>query len=162
MTEKNDAPDPDFRPINVEEVPWDEFAHENRFGMRYRHLTQAVCGKDYRVGVAVEVLQPGRQTVPFHYHMLEEEHIFVLEGEVMLRLGDEKLEMKAGDYAVFPAGRKVGHCLVNESDAPVRYIVIGENNPNDACVYPDSKKVKLRWTGETYDQTILLDYFDRE
>lgn len=157
-----DTTDPTYRPINLADVPEEEFSHENRFGMRYRHLTKAVCGDTYKVGVAVEVLEPGRQTVPFHYHMLEEEHLFILEGEVTLRLGDERLPMKPGDYAVFPAGRKVGHCLINESAAPVRYIVIGENNPNDCCVYPDSNKVSVRWLGERYDRAAKRDYFDGE
>lgn len=152
----------DFHPISSESVPWTEFAHENRFGMRYRHLTQAVCGETYKVGVSIEILQPGLQTVPFHYHMLEEEHLLILDGEVTLRLGEERIPMKAGDYACFPAGRKVGHCLINEGAAPCRYILIGENDPNDCCVYPDSNKVSVRWLGERYDRAATREYFDGE
>ncbi len=77
----------------------------------------------------------------------------MLEGECTLRLGEERLRFKAGDYAVFPAGAKVGHCLINETDRPCRYIVIGEDNPNEGCVYPDSNKVSNRWLGERYDRS---------
>jgi Cupin domain len=42
-------------------------------------------------------------------HMVEEEHALILEGQVTLLLGDERYEMKAGDYVWFPAGQKVGH-----------------------------------------------------
>jgi uncharacterized cupin superfamily protein len=157
-----DTPDPNFRPINIANVSETTFGHENRFGMRYRHLTKAVCGDNYRVGVAVEVLDPGLQTVPFHYHMLEEEHLFILEGEVTLRLGDERLPMKPGDYAIFPAGRKVGHCLINESAAPCRYIVIGERNTNDVCVYPDSGNLRVRWLDQGFDMRAKRGYFDGE
>ena len=51
---------------------------------------------------------------PFHYHLLEEEHIIALEGEATLRLGEERHRIKAGDDVDSPAGQRAGHCLVNE------------------------------------------------
>ncbi len=50
----------------------------------------------------------------------------ILEGEVTLRFGDERLTMKKGDFMSFPAGQRIGHCFVNEGTQPVRYLVIGE------------------------------------
>ena len=50
--------------------------------------------------------------------MREEEHALVLEGEVTLLLGDETYIMGPGDYAAFPAGRKVGHSFLNSGTAP--------------------------------------------
>lgn len=157
MTDK-----PAFPPIASENVAREPF-ERGRFGSSFRHLTRAVMGdRPYHVGVAIEELPPGKQSCPFHFHMLEEEHLYVLEGECTLRLGSERLRFKAGDYAVFPAGEKTGHCLVNETDKPCRYIVIGENNPNESCVYPDSNKVSNRWLGERYDRAAQLDYWDGE
>ena len=149
-------------PIASSDVAWTEFSHGQRFALRYRHLTLAAVGENYRVGVAIEELPPGKQTCPFHYHMLEEEHVLVLDGECTLRLGEERNTMKAGDYVCFPAGRKVGHCLINETEAVCRYVIIGENNPNEVTVYPDSSKVQVRWLGERYDRARRLDYWDRE
>lgn len=157
MTDK-----PAFPPIASENVAREPF-ERGRFGSSFRHLTRAVMGdRPYHVGVAIEELPPGKQSCPFHFHMLEEEHLYVLEGECTLRLGSERLRFKAGDYAVFPAGEKTGHCLVNETDKPCRYIVIGENNPNESCVYPDSNKVSNRWLGERYDRSAQRDYWDGE
>ena len=157
MTDK-----PAFPPITSENVAWEPF-ERGHFGSRFRHLTRAVMGdRPYHVGVAIEELPPGKQSCPFHFHMLEEEHLYVLEGECTLRLGSERLRFKAGDYAVFPAGEKTGHCLINETDKPCRYIVIGENNPNESCVYPDSNKVSSRWLGERYDRAAQRDYWDGE
>ncbi len=157
MTEK-----PHFPPIASETVAWDPF-DRGKFGSRFKHLTRAAMGdRPYRVGVAIEELPPGKQSCPFHFHMLEEEHLLVLEGECTLRLGEDRLRFKAGDYAVFPAGDKVGHCLVNETDSVCRYVVIGENNPNENCVYPDSNKVSNRWLGERYDRAATCDYWDGE
>jgi uncharacterized cupin superfamily protein len=158
MTE---APERDYRPISSDTVPWATSSEGTRFGMRYRHLTEAVFGqRNHRVGVAIEELEPGKQTLPLHYHMLEEEHVFILAGELTLRLGEESIRMKAGDYAVFPAGRKVGHCFVNESPAVCRYIIIGENNPNEVCVYPEGNKVGVRWLGERFDLDAKRSYWE--
>jgi len=150
-------------PIATEEVPWEEFGRGARFGVRYRHLTRAVVGDaPYHVGVAVEELPPGKQSCPFHFHMLEEEHVLVLAGECTLRLGEERIRLRTGDYACFPAGRQVGHCLVNESAEVCRYVVIGEHSPHEACVYPDSNKVSSRWLGERYDRAARREYWDGE
>ena len=157
MTDK-----PAFPPIASDAVT-PEVVERGRFGSSFRHLTRAAMGgRPYHVGVAIEELPPGKQSCPFHFHMLEEEHLLMLEGECTLRLGEERIRFKAGDYAVFPAGEKTGHCLINETDKPCRYVVIGEDNPNESCVYPDSNKVSNRWLGERYDRAATRDYWDNE
>lgn len=150
------------KPVAAESVPWEEWSKGSRFGSRYRHLTKAVMGEGYHVGVAIEELLPGKQSSPAHYHMLEEEHILILEGRVTLRLGEETIEMSAGDYVCFPARQKAGHCLVNTSDAPCRFLVIGEQKPDEVCVYTDSNKILVRSVREVYDRSQVKDYWDGE
>ena len=140
-----------LKPIAAESVAWTEWADVPRFAVRYRHLTRALLGDDYKIGVAIEELAPGRQSAPAHYHIFEEEHVYILEGSVTLRLGEARHAMKAGDYACFPAGQRAEHCLINTGDAPCRYVIIGERNPNEVVVYPDSNKVLVR----AVDRTIL-------
>jgi len=153
-----------FQPVAAADIAWRTWGHGETFVTRSRHLTQAVVGeRAYRVGVVIEELAPGKQSCPFHFHMLEEEHILVLEGECTLRLGEDRLHFKAGDYACFPPGEMTGHCLINESDAICRYVVIGENNPNEVCVYPDSNKHSVRWLDRTlYDNAARREYWDGE
>lgn len=149
-------------PIAIDSVPWTEFSQGVRFGSRFRILSDT--RKDGRkIGVSYEELPPGRQSAPLHYHLIEEEHIVALEGEATLRLGEERYRIKAGDYVGFPAGQRAGHCLVNETDKPFRFIMIGDHDPNEVCVYPDSNKILMRGL----DLAILrdgerLDYFDGE
>jgi uncharacterized cupin superfamily protein len=149
-------------PIAIESVPWTEWSQGVRFGSRYRVLSDT--RKDGRkIGVSYEELPPGRQSCPFHYHMIEEEHIVALEGEATLRLGDERIPLQAGDYVGFPAGQKVGHCLVNESDRPFRFIMIGDNSPDEVCVYPDSGKIMISSLGRRILRDAeSLDYWDGE
>lgn len=150
-------------PIAIESVPWTEWSEGVRFGSRYRLLSDTRGADKRKIGVSYEELGPGKQSVPFHYHMIEEEHIIALEGEATLRLGEERFPIKAGDYVGFPAGQRVGHCLINESDKPFRFIMIGDRAENEVCVYPDSGKVMIYNLG----RLILrdgesLDYWDGE
>ena len=148
MSTENVAPP---KPIASREVPWTEWSDVPRFGLRYRHLTRAAVGEGYHVGVAIEELGPGRQSSPAHYHIFEEEHVYILEGELTARIGAAAHAMKAGDYVCFPAGQKAGHCLVNEGAAPCRYVIVGERNPNEVVVYTDSNKVLVRVAGAARD-----------
>ncbi len=121
-----------------------------------------------KIGVAIEELSPGKQSAPFHYHLVEEEHLMMLDGTATLRLGDERIAMKAGDFVSFPAGRAEGHCMINEGTAPCRYLVIGDHAWNEVCVYPDSEKIMVRALNragigdDIFDQTATRDYWDGE
>jgi uncharacterized cupin superfamily protein len=152
------------QPISAESVPWEEWSEGTRFGSRFRHLTSAAVGKGarYHVGVQVEELAPGQQSSPAHYHMLEEEHLLVLAGSCTLRLGNERHQLRAGDYVCFPAGQKAGHCIVNEGSEPCRVLVIGEQSPNEVCVYTDSNKMLVRSLHELYDKGAVRKYWDGE
>ena len=155
-----------LRPISSLNVPWEDWADVPRFNLRYRHLTLAAIGNEgqYHVGVSIEELDPGMQSSPAHYHIFEEEHVYVLDGAITVRIGAETFEMKAGDYVCFPAGQKAGHCLVNNGSTTCRYVIVGERNPNEIAVYTDSKKVLVRALGrrEIFDLNARLGYWDRE
>jgi uncharacterized cupin superfamily protein len=89
----------------------------------------------------------------------------VLEGEVTLLLGDERYEMRPGDYVCFPAGHKVGHSFMNSGTGRCSYLMIGERNPNEVCVYPDSDKMAVDALGEEgaiFDMSGVRKYWDGE
>jgi uncharacterized cupin superfamily protein len=153
-------------PVAIESLPWTESSEGVRYASRWRVLSDTHGADKRKIGVSYEELLPGKQSCPFHYHMAEEEHIIALEGEATLRLGDERYPIKAGDYVAFPAGQRAGHCLVNEGDKPFRFIMIGDNEPNEICVYPDSNKFSARalHDGQRFMQRFgeRLDYWDGE
>jgi uncharacterized cupin superfamily protein len=122
-------------------------------------------GKGYAVGVLIESPDPGRRLCPRHWHTAEEEHALVLEGEVTLLLGEERHVMRPGDYVVFPAGQAVGHAFLNSGEGPCAYLMIGNRDPNDVCVYPDSAKVGVSALTEgpdLFDLTAARRYWDGE
>lgn len=149
-------------PVAIETVPGEDWSEGVRFGGRVQVLSNTREG-GRKIGIAIEVVQPGKQTSPFHYHMVEEEHIIALEGEAMLRLGDERYPIKAGDYVCFPAAQRAGHCIVNESGAPFKFMIVGDRAENDTCVYPDSGKIMVRNMGRLIlPEGESLDYWRDE
>ena len=147
-----------FEPFHIDRVPTEEFSRGGRFASCFRQLGE--FGGGSHVGVCMETLEPGKQACPAHYHMLEEEHLLILEGALTLRLGDRTWELSAGHYVCFPAGQKAAHALVNNGSAPCRYLLVGERNPNDVIVYPDSGRVGVRLTGEGYRKSATMEYWD--
>ena len=155
---------PPRRPVAIETLPWINYGTGTRFAGRAQVLSDTRC-KDgpNRIGVSIDELPPACQSNQAHYHMGEEEHIWILEGRATLRLGEERIPMKAGEYVTFPAGQRYGHCLVNETDEVCRYVTIGERmNPLDVVVFTDSNKIKVYALGEIYDKGATKQYWDGE
>lgn len=88
-------------------------------------------------GVNLTTLFPGKESSLRHYHAREDEFVFVLDGEVVLRTDDGEQLLSAGMCAGFPAGTTNGHQLVNRSDRPARYLEIGSRAPEDVVGYSD-------------------------
>jgi uncharacterized cupin superfamily protein len=88
-------------------------------------------------GVNLLRLPPGSWSSQRHWHIAQDEFIYVLSGEVTLVTdgGDEVL--RAGDSAGFPANEGNGHCLQNRSTADVKILEIGTRIAEDAAYYPD-------------------------
>lgn len=161
MTESRNPPDLPVGPIAIDETPWEEWSEGVRFGGRVKQIGTLAGGS--RVGVLIEELPPGKQSAPFHWHTREEEHMWFLDGRAILRLGDERYPVKAGDYVCFPAGQALGHCIINDSEAPCRYLVIGERTSDDVCFYPDSRKVMVRSADRAvFSLDAKKDYWDGE
>ena len=90
-----------------------------------------------RFGVNLTTLFPGKESSMRHYHAREDELVFIVEGEVVLRTDEGEQVLSAGMCAGFPAGTTNGHQLVNRSDRPARYLEISNRDPEDIAAYPD-------------------------
>lgn len=89
-------------------------------------------------GVNLLRLPAGAWSSQRHWHLTEDEFVYVLEGEVVLvtDAGEEKLG--PGDCTGFKAGMKDGHHLQNRSDKEAVLLEVGSRNPTgDAVAYPD-------------------------
>ncbi|WP_441291491.1 cupin domain-containing protein [Sorangium sp. KYC3313] len=101
-----------------------------------------------KIGVNLTTLFPGKESALRHYHSHEDELVFVLEGEVVLRTDDGEQVLTAGQCAGFPAGAPNGHHFVNRSAAPARYLEISNRDPEDGVEYPDEDLAFRKVGGE--------------
>ena len=89
-------------------------------------------------GVNLTTLPPGKESSMRHWHTHEEEFVYVLEGEVVLRTDAGEQVLRAGQCAGFPAGSGDGHQFVNRSARPAVYLEVGSSHPEaDQVFYPD-------------------------
>jgi uncharacterized cupin superfamily protein len=134
-----------------------------RIGSGYPAAFQAACARREkrvlgdpagltRFGVNLVRLPPGTASALRHWHTLEEEFVYVLEGEVELVTDAGAQTLKAGMAAGFPAGKPDGHHLVNRSSRNALYLEVGDRRTGDVCEYPD---VDLRLIPVDGDQVFV-------
>ena len=102
-----------------------------------RTLQLGRAGGLTQFGVNITILPPGGRSSLRHWHLNEDEFVMVLEGALVLVTDDGEHPMGPGDCAAFPAGRPVGHTMVNRSDAEARFLVVGSRAPREVCTYTD-------------------------
>src|SRR5262245_46144049 len=109
--------------INAQDIDWIDTAEATRaaspadkdpghhFGARARPLGRNAGAT--RLGCTLYELPPGKRGFPFHYHLANEEAIYILEGEATLRLGNREIAVRVGDYIALPVGPDHAHQLIN-------------------------------------------------
>ncbi len=128
--------------FQIEDVPRVRWRAGQKFGGVARALGD--FGRSERIGVHREVVPPGKWSSTFHWHTLEEEHVWILEGRGVMRIGRREVPVRAGSYVVFPPDGRVAHATHNTGKKPLTIVVIGTRDPNDVCFYPDSGKLNVR------------------
>ncbi|WP_171238233.1 cupin domain-containing protein [Ruegeria sp. HKCCA5763] len=88
-------------------------------------------------GVNIVRLEPQALSSLRHYHMEQDEFAIMLSGTCVLIDDDGEHEMQPGDCAAWPAGEANGHHLVNKTDAPATFLVVGTRTPTETCFYSD-------------------------
>ncbi|MCW2307080.1 cupin domain-containing protein [Rhodobium gokarnense] len=98
-------------------------------------------------GANLTRLDPGAMSALRHWHQVEDEFVFVVEGEVVLIEDDGETPMTAGDAATFKAGVANGHHFVNRSDRPALYLEVGTRSPTERANYPDDDLAGIKEDG---------------
>jgi uncharacterized cupin superfamily protein len=88
-------------------------------------------------GVNLTTLKPGAWSSQRHWHEAEDEFVFVLEGELVLREDDGETVLKSGEAAGWKANSGNGHCLVNRTGRDAVFLEIGRRSTHERVVYPD-------------------------
>ena len=89
-------------------------------GSLFQHLVRG-GESDGRLGVSLVTQPPGIAT-PLHRHTREAEALFVLEGLISYRAGDETFELDAGSFLHLPLG--LPHAFRIRGDRPARFLAL--------------------------------------
>lgn len=108
-----------------------------------RSLMFSDSGGLTQFGAFVETLPPGSSSALRHWHANEDEMVYMLDGTATVQEGGDTYPLNPGEAVTFKAGIPVGHCIVNDSDAPIRYLVIGTRASEDTVTYPDHDRMLM-------------------
>jgi uncharacterized cupin superfamily protein len=162
---------------NIEDVKPSEMG-KGKLGHRLRRLGAEAGGKG--LGCSYIEVEPGMTGFPNHWHSALEEAVYILEGQGTLRLGDETIEVRTGDYIALLPGPQLSHAIANTGSSTLRYLAISgsANAPTlDILGYPDSKKLAFAsgvepgtraWQDKAWVMKLIkedqprLDYYDNE
>jgi uncharacterized cupin superfamily protein len=98
-------------------------------------------------GVNLVRLAPGVWSSQRHWHELEDEFVYLLEGELVLVTDEGETKMVPGDCAGFKAGVRNGHHFQNRSNEDAVLLVVGTRNDADSGGYSD---IDMQFVGNRY------------
>jgi len=95
-------------------------------------------------GANLVMLEPGALSSLRHWHLNEDEFVWIVEGECTLVQDAGEVVMRPGDCAAFPAGSTDGHHFINRTDRPAKFLVVGSKAKREEATYSDvDLKVEL-------------------
>lgn len=110
------------------------------------------------LGVHLVRLKPGATSTVFHYHLHDEEWIYILSGRGEAEIGEGRYAVGPGDFMGFVAGSEP-HLLRNPYEEDLVYLVGGNRLPFDVCDYPRIGKRRYRVEGA--NEYVDLEAIDR-
>ncbi len=129
--------------INLDELEMQAHGSaEARFQGSFGVVSDLIGAK--KLGYNLSVIPPGKSVCPFHNHHNNEEMFLILEGEGVLRFGDQEFPLRKYDVvACPPGGREVAHQIRNTGDQDMKFLAVSTRDPVEVVEYPDSDKVGL-------------------
>ncbi|GAB4155723.1 MAG: cupin domain-containing protein [Cyanobacteria bacterium J069] len=92
---------------------------------------------------------PGKESFIYHAHHHEEEFLYILTGRGLAEIGDQEVEVGAGDFMGFPTP-SVAHHLRNPFDADLVYLMVGERQAVEIGEFPRHGKRVVRDGQDAY------------
>jgi uncharacterized cupin superfamily protein len=114
---------------------------EERDGWRSKDAWVGARIEAELIGGSMYELEPGNRLWPYHTHHGNEEWMIVLRGRPTLRTPDGEEQLTEGDVVAFRRGNEGAHQVRNDTDAPIRVLMLSTLLAPDIVEYLDSGKV---------------------
>jgi len=148
--------------INKKNIFADEWlgsSHGEKF--QRGHIALTDMSPQMGLGCGAFRVQPGKRAFPKHAHLANDEAIYVIAGSGMLTLGAEECRLREGDFVSLPRGADSPHVFVNDSDEDLIYLCISTMNAPDVVHYPDSGKLGVLESRESWGSESSVSGFYR-
>jgi uncharacterized cupin superfamily protein len=144
------------RKVNLLNAEFDGSSERDGYRWRAAFLGRALAAQ--QIGACLYELEAGQRTWPFHFHHAEEEWLIVIAGTPSLRGADGERLLREGDVVCFPVGPAGAH----QVSGPGTVLVLAANAPFDTIEYPDSAKIMVCPSEQTFRAADAVDYWDGE
>jgi uncharacterized cupin superfamily protein len=98
-------------------------------------------------GANITTLEPDAWSSHRHAHAEEDELLVALEGEMVIVDNHGRHSFRSGMVAGFKAGDGNAHKVINETDKPVKFLVIGTRSATETVHYPDVDMKAVKTAG---------------
>ena len=125
--------------VNLKDLPPAQGQeHDGRFASR--HIPIGAPLGATKLGYNLTEIPPGMKAFPYHFHHVNEELFFVLEGQGELRWPGGTHPLKPFDVICCPPGPEGAHQIVNTGHTDLRYLALSTLQDPEVVEYPDSGK----------------------
>ncbi|KAG8709938.1 hypothetical protein FRC08_017854 [Ceratobasidium sp. 394] len=144
------------RPSNI--ICWKDQLAEVGHGEMSAYATSLSqeTGLSGRLGCNLEIAPPGTRSSDPHAHSVEDELVFVIQGEGSVWLDGHVFPISPGDAIGFKGGAGLAHTIINDSNASgdesgqdlITWIVGENRRSEDRVVYPlhpEKRQTFKRW-----------------
>ena len=145
--------------ITKEEIEAHEGLDKTRFlNPKGRSINKSLGDMTGLLAIGFHLIEvpAGCESTEKHVHHIEEECVYVLEGEGEAEIGEQTFPIRVGDFIGYRTGGEP-HLLRNSSIAPLRCIVVGRRLDADVADYTNREKRLFRLGGQAWNLVDMAD-----
>ena len=146
--------------VNVNDVEMEDWSMGDAYEGKSAEVARPL--KSMKLGFHIEILSPKKYSCPYHYHHIEEELFYIIDGEATLRQNNKYQTISKGDLIFFGLGEEYSHQFYNHTEKDFKFIAISNLDKSDIAYYPDSGKVNIRKTREIFKLDDKVPYITDE
>jgi uncharacterized cupin superfamily protein len=125
--------------FNLHGDEWHESRDREGWRMREAFVGHHIGGE--LIGASMCEVEPGNKMWPYHTHFANEEWALVVRGAPTLRTPEGEQVLSEGDVVCFRRGEDGAHQIVNQTDSPVRVLMLSSMVRPDIVHYVDTEKI---------------------
>ena len=127
---------------NVFEPHWDAEQDQPPFTWRRSRIGRQAGSQ--KLGASLFEVPPGSSSFPLHIHYANEEMLVVVAGRPTLETLSGSRELAPGEVVACRAGREGAHRLRNDTEEPVRVLIVSTMHAPDINEFPETGEFWVR------------------